>query len=234
MKRWVFNMLCASSALLWIAAMLMWMRSRSATEEIAWRRIERDPAYSRWSEVALTSGTACLRLDRGLAEGTIDVMPSPADSQQWPPDMHHFGPSPLYPVQEDDPMFQPGFSWRRLSSRPDSYAGSIDGKPLHSEWLGFAWETTVPDQQLVLVGGKTPAYRCFAYVLVVPYWAIVGILAILPTLWLLRVSKHARKRWRARHGLCPSCGYDLRASVGRCPECGTAIVLPPIDTDEHR
>lgn len=28
---------------------------------------------------------------------------------------------------------------------------------------------------------------------------------------------------RARAGLCPSCGYDLRASKGRCPECGARI-----------
>lgn len=33
------------------------------------------------------------------------------------------------------------------------------------------------------------------------------------------------QRWeRSTHGLCPACGYDLRANVsGICPECGTRI-----------
>ena len=30
-------------------------------------------------------------------------------------------------------------------------------------------------------------------------------------------------RFRLRHGLCPKCGYDLRASGERCPECGVEI-----------
>ena len=34
--------------------------------------------------------------------------------------------------------------------------------------------------------------------------------------------------WRASadSGLCPNCGYDLRASTGRCPECGTPMPSP--------
>lgn len=38
-------------------------------------------------------------------------------------------------------------------------------------------------------------------------------------LWTFRVET---KRRQIARGVCPSCGYDLRATPERCPECGAA------------
>jgi hypothetical protein len=52
----------------------------------------------------------------------------------------------------------------------------------------------------------------------IPYW----FLALLVVFWPVRKALIRRKRRRSsRRGLCPTCGYDLRATPERCPECGT-------------
>ena len=49
--------------------------------------------------------------------------------------------------------------------------------------------------------------------------------------WLLfAIPGWLRRRRRIKRGLCPACGYDLRASGGNCPECGAAIrVFKPVN-----
>lgn len=53
-----------------------------------------------------------------------------------------------------------------------------------------------------------------------PHWFLALAFAALPVWWGFRRTKALRLARRSSRGLCPSCGYDLRASAERCPECG--------------
>ena len=75
--------------------------------------------------------------------------------------------------------------------------------------LGFDWAAA----QYGGVGGGSITIRTVTF----PLWAIMALFALLPSaLFCHRVRRLRRVRAR----LCPSCGYDLRATPDRCPECG--------------
>ena len=60
---------------------------------------------------------------------------------------------------------------------------------------------------------STPPFR----MVITPSWFVALLCAILPA---RRLWRSRTRRLRSRRGLCPACGYDLRATPGRCPECG--------------
>jgi hypothetical protein len=77
------------------------------------------------------------------------------------------------------------------------------------EWLGFR-----PDwQDYVNLRERVSS-------LIFPMWALVAPLAVMPAGWIILALRRGRHR---AVGLCPACGYDLRASKGECPECGAKI-----------
>lgn len=56
----------------------------------------------------------------------------------------------------------------------------------------------------------------------IPDWPLIVGLLILPSLFARKWFRQSR---RISELLCPTCGYDLRATPERCPECGTGVAL---------
>jgi hypothetical protein len=72
-------------------------------------------------------------------------------------------------------------------------------------------------------GGRALHFRLspgVVTVIVVPHWVLCLAFAGAGVL-LLRVARR-----RDQIGLCPICGYDLRATPARCPECGAVPAAP--------
>jgi len=65
----------------------------------------------------------------------------------------------------------------------------------------------------------TPVFG--AYSLTISYRWLFAVALMMPTWWLLWIVP--RRRRSMRRGLCPVCGFDLRATPNRCPECGTVV-----------
>jgi hypothetical protein len=62
--------------------------------------------------------------------------------------------------------------------------------------------------------------------LYVPYWLLTTLTLALPLGCTVSHIRRQTATRRHRAGLCPTCGYDLRATPTRCPECGTRPPKP--------
>ena len=100
------------------------------------------------------------------------------------------------------------------------------------EWIGFRIGATHPGKDLgaITYSGGVPLlvkYRGGQSFLSVML-SLSDLLILSLLLWLVVVNRWLfrtrRNRLRIEQGLCPACGYDLRASPAQCPECGAGAI----------
>ncbi len=115
---------------------------------------------------------------------------------------------PFAQINSKRPVKQP--LWEISHERPPrnllTFMDSLYGPGAYHGYAGFGWGVT------------TDLGRVASRDVVVPLWAVTMATAIMPALALRQWIR--RRRRRPGTGLCPVCGYDLRATPGRCPECG--------------
>jgi hypothetical protein len=107
---------------------------------------------------------------------------------------------------------------------PESLRWYDQNTPMGVYWqhLGFNYHYDTNFEYSNIDGQKHPIIRGKRVDLSVPYWAAwVMWLPLLyaPIIWKRQIRERVRRN-RIRHGLCPDCRYDMRATPDRCPECG--------------
>ena len=68
--------------------------------------------------------------------------------------------------------------------------------------------------------GRTTPLGIQTRACVVPHWPVALVLAMPLAGWAIGRRRRSLRIQRIATGLCPACGYDLRATPQRCPECG--------------
>ena len=201
LRRMILNSLAARSALLFIFTCVLWLRGYWKMDSVT--RVRERVAEDRYEALAVDvdsqRGVICLAdcywsmAIAGKPEFARELMRS------------HF--------YVDVPPHK--WTWK---VGPSEYLGGWPSQ--ETKMLGFRWRTlddldNFQFDRLPIAGQRIRHIKIREAV--IPDWAAAALFALAPEFYVIRL-------WRSRRiiarGLCPSCGYDLRATPQRCPECG--------------
>ena len=199
MTRWLFNLMTLLSLALCVAVTALWVRSDFVRDQLRTGSVQIN------TDAGFVGCTVCESGATELTEWTAGT-----DSDYFPtgavPDPSHL---------------------QRLESLERIYwtVQSVQDYPLlrvqKGRWAiveGFTRDEPDPPDVSYIVSPYV-AYR-------VPYWPAAVLTGVLPAASAMTAGvRRRRSRSRTGRGLCPRCGFDLRATPGRCPECGTPAAV---------
>ena len=196
MRRKLFTLAAGASAVLCVAACVLWVRSYWVADHF------RGPA------------TAWGQLLGGSSRGTIGLT-----------GIHPMPPEPWEAARaRQRRATHPIRTWTTAAPYSFGVRRPLAGEP------GVRWSisflrfglfrtdggTAPPGTTPSLIPGTRSGTATFAraWNVTVPHWFPVMLFAAVPSV------RFRPRRRRRPVGLCPACGYDLRATPDRCPECG--------------
>jgi hypothetical protein len=194
------GVLTALSFLLFLGTIVLWVRSVDAVAPVHFAK-GHATAQHRWQEIGCSAG-GIYYLD--VSGFRITKLPGTAQSK-----------------------YQVSLEWNYGSLRTEAdetLLDLVDSYGIAKAESGFVIgrrEGGEVNPMLFLNNPKPSAFQYPRYTkTVLSYWLAAAALAALPSLQVSRLVRSVRLRRRTRAGLCPACGYDLRATPDRCPECG--------------
>jgi hypothetical protein len=118
-----------------------------------------------------------------------------------------------------------GKMWIERSDSVESATAEALPAQLRNPPRLFRWETHPPSERVQpanrFSSSKPWVDKSRWHIRVNLHGLMVVTSVPLVALWIKRLVR--KTRLHQAMGLCPHCGYDLRATPGRCPECGTMV-----------
>jgi hypothetical protein len=193
------------SLLLCIGACVLWVRSRTEMDQWLW-------SYIRWlPDKSCASNQAWLKSDFRLELGTTWGHVEPYNGRLvWG-----------YYVSADQSGGHPRFTQEHRLYNPMELW--MSGNKVPWEWVPMRFVHVTRHAQR---DGDDSTVIAIS----LAHWFAIMLPLILPA-WSgwRRIIQPMRRRRASARGLCPKCGYDLRASPDRCPECGAVVMAKALE-----